>query len=384
MSPASAFEQPGLNWIRDDQAGSLNKDFKYVSFADMQYLMSGLSLNLQRCADVLDGVLTAFNKAAGIPDQIVAWNVKGGNANEPLCFPDRGRFIVDLTQSMGANKRTLWTAALLEKKDEKERAPVVFISMHSLSLDIPMRLEIPLRAVMKGGPPLRDTYSVYLHALLADDGTEFVYYGITKRGWNTRFSEHTKAAVAQKSHRLFPWKLNELVEARVEQLSGSAEKRPKLAGIVSALSAVGLSKDSAMDIEEYLVEKYSLSSKHPRGLNMIPGGREGIAALYRLFAGKGKEPVETEEREKVLDQFLKARPQLGTAKPAISEKWNDPKYAEAVICGRDNRLSADQVREIRYLAAFGAGPNEIKKKVQVIDEGQIHRVLAGRTYSRIK
>jgi hypothetical protein len=350
----------------------------------MQYLMGRLSVNLQRCADVLDGVLTAFNEKTGIPDQIVAWNVKGGNANEPLCFPDRGRFIIDLTQSMGTDKRTLWTAALIEKKDEKERAPVLFISMHSLSLDIPMRLEIPVRAVMKGGPSLRDTYSVYLHALLADDGTEFVYYGITKRGWNTRFSEHTKAAVAQKSHRLFPRKLNELVEARLAQLSGSAEKRPKLAEIVSALSGVGLSKDSAMDIEEYLVEKYSLSSKHPRGLNMIPGGREGIAALHRLFAAKDKEPVETEEREIVLDQFLKAKSQLGAAKPAIAEKWNDPKYAEAVICGRENRLGADQVREIRYLAALGGSPEEIREKVGAMDEGQIQRVLAGRTYSRIK
>lgn len=247
-----------------------------------------------------------------------------------------------------------------------------------------MRLEIPLRALMKGGPSLRDTYSVYLHALLADDGMEFVYYGITKRGWNTRFSEHTKAAVAQKSHRLFPRKLNELVEARVAQLSGEAEERPKLAGIVSALSGVGLSKDSAMDIEEYLVEKYSLSSKHPRGLNMIPGGREGIAALHRLSATKDKGPVETEKREIVLDQFLTAKSQLGAAKPAIAEKWNDPKYAEAVICGRANHFGADQVREIRYLAALGGNPEEIRKQVGAIDESQIERVLAGRTYSRIK
>jgi hypothetical protein len=247
-----------------------------------------------------------------------------------------------------------------------------------------MRLEVPLRAVMKGGPSLRDTYSVYLHALLADDGTGFVYYGITKRGWNTRFSEHTKAAVAKKSHRLFPRKLNELAEARVAQLSGGAEKRPKLTGIVSALCGVGLSKDSAMDIEEYLVEKYSLSSKHPSGLNMIPGGREGIATLYRLFAAKDKAPVETEQREIVLDQFLSAKSQLGTANPAIAEKWNDPKYAEAVICGRENRLGADQVREIRYLAALGGNPEEIRKQVGAIDESQIQRVLAGRTYLRIK
>jgi hypothetical protein len=170
----------------------------------------------------------------------------------------------------------------------------------------------------------------------------------------------------------------------VAQISGATKKRPQLAGIISALSGVGLSKDSAMDIEEYLVEKYSLSSKHPYGLNMIPGGREGIAALQRLFPGKDKDPVETEEREIVLDQFLRTHTQLGIPKPGIAERWNDPKYAEAVICGRENRLGADQVREIRYLAALGGSPEQIRERVKAIDEGQIQRVLAGRTYSRIR
>jgi hypothetical protein len=179
----------------------MSKDYGYVSLPDMQYLLVGLAINVKRCADVLDGVLTAFNQKIGIPDQIVAWNVKGGNATGPLSFPDRGRFIIELTQSLQSGGQELWTAALLEKHNEKEKAPVVFIRMHSPSLDIPTRLEIPLRALMKGGPPLEGTYCVYLHALLVDDGTEFVYYGITKRGWNLRFAEHTRAAVAEKSRR---------------------------------------------------------------------------------------------------------------------------------------------------------------------------------------
>jgi hypothetical protein len=362
----------------------LSKDFNYVNLADMRYLMSGLYINVKRCADVLDGVLTAFNGKTGIPEQIVSWNAEGGNAVGPLSFPDRGRFIIELKQSLLSDKRELWTAALLEKKDEKEKAPVLFIRMHSPSLDIPMRLEIPLRAVIRGGPALNGTYSVYLHALLADDRTEFVYYGITKRGWNLRFAEHTKSAVAEASRRLFPRKLNELIEARAAALVGGADERPKLSGIVSALPSVGLSKDSAMDIEEYLVEKYSLSSRHPHGLNMIPGGRAGIAVLHSMSAGTTKGPVETEGREISLDQYLMSHPQLGIPKPGVAEKWNDPTYAEAVICGRENRLSADQVRQIRYLAALGAGVAQIKEEVGTIDDGRIQRVLAGRTYSRIK
>lgn len=120
----------------------------------MQYLLVGLVINVKRCADVLDAVLTAFNEKAGIPDQVVAWNAKGGNVTGSLSFPDHGRFIIELTQSLQSDGRELWTAALLEKSDEKEKAPVVFIRMHSLSLDIPMRLEIPLRALVKGGPSL--------------------------------------------------------------------------------------------------------------------------------------------------------------------------------------------------------------------------------------
>jgi hypothetical protein len=362
----------------------MSKDYGYVSLPDMQYLLVALAINVKRCADVLDGVLTAFNQKMGIPDQIVAWNVKGGNATGPLSFPDRGRFIVELTQSLQSGGQELWTAALLEKHNETEKAPVVFIRMHSPSLDIPMRLEIPLRALMKGGPPLEGTYCVYLHALLVDDGTEFVYYGITKRGWNLRFAEHTRAAVAEKSRRLFSRKLNELIEARAAKIIGKTDGRPKLAAIVSSRPGVGLSKDSAMDIEEYLVEKYSLSSLHPRGLNMIPGGRAGIAALHLVSSKNPKNVVETEEREVALDQYLKNHPQLGVPNPGVSEKWNDPTYAEAVICGRENRLGADQVRRIRYLAALGVTAEQIKEDVGAIDEGQIQRVIANRTYSRIK
>lgn len=55
-----------------------------------------------------------------------------------------------------------------------------------------------------------------------------------------------------------------------------------------------------------------------------------------------------------------------------------------VICGRENRLGADQVRRIRYLAALGVTAEQIKEDVGAVDEGQIQRVIAGRTYSRIK
>lgn len=349
----------------------------------MYHLMDGLSFKVARCADVLDGTLIQLNKQSGIPDKIVAWNKRGGNARRPLSFPGHGRLIVEITQSFSPTKGMMHLAQVIEKEDEKT-APVAFFSMQSPSLDIPMRAEVPLRALIKGGPELAGTYTVYLHALLSDDGREFVYYGITKRGWNLRFSEHTKAAFEVGSRRLFPQKLNELADARAAERSGQRDGRPKLTGIVSAVCAIGVDEDMALDIEEYLVDKYSLSSKHPCGLNMIPGGREGLRSLHKLSGRSPESLVETDSRETALDDYLKLHPQLGIPKPGVAEKWNDPAYAEAVICARENRLTAEQVREIRYLAAIGAEIDQIRLKVGALDDGQVHRVIDGRTYARIR
>ncbi len=277
-----------------------------------------------------------------------------------------------------------YSRKLSRRRGEKETAPLVFLSMHSLSLDIPMRVEVPLRALIKGGPDLTGTYSVYLHALKSDDGQEYVYYGITKRGWNVRFIEHAKAAVAEGSRRLFPRKLAALIRSRVAELGSQPNPHPKLAGIISAICAVGLNEDMALDIEEYLVDKHSLATKHPNGLNMIPGGREGIRVMYQLSGRSSDVLTDTESREAAFDAHLTQHPQLGVPKPGVSAAWNDPSYAEAVICGRDNRLSADQVREIRYLAAAGWNVAAITQRVEALNDDQIRRVLAGRTYARIR
>jgi hypothetical protein len=150
------------------------------------------------------------------------------------------------------------------------------------------------------------------------------------------------------------------------------------------LCAVGVDEDMAKDIEEYLVDKYSLASKHPKGLNMIPGGREGIRFLHQLVGTREENFVDTEDREVALNAFRAKHPQAGVPNPGVAAAWDDPAYAEAVICGRENRLSADQVRRIRYLAAVGHNLESIKVAIGAVNDGQIKRVIAGRTYSRIK
>lgn len=115
---------------------------------------------------------------------------------------------------------------------------------------------------------------------------------------------------------------------------------------------------------------------------MIPGGYEGIRALHRLSLAAGREAIDTEEREAVFAEYIRRNPSHAP-RPGMVERWNDPDYAEAVICGRENRLSADQVREIRYRAAMGLPAPEIASAIGAMNVAQVERVLAGRPYVRI-
>ena len=362
----------------------MSKRLHYVSLRNMHHLMEGLSFRISECADVLDHALVKLNDSNGVPDRILEWNARGGGSWRPLTLPIEGRLVVEITERYGRERGRMVIANCIENKTEKEKAPLAIFSMQSLSLDIPMRLELPLRALIKGGQDFANTYCVYLHALVSDDGKDYVYYGITKRGWNARFMEHTKAAVADGSQRLFPKTFAALIDARAAEISGCPDQRPKLMGMITAACALGLTQDQALDTEEYLVDKYSLASKHPNGLNMIPGGREGIRVMHELTRRDAQSFVDTDAREAALDEHLARHPQLGVPKPGVAVAWNDAAYAEAVICGRNNRLSGDQVREIRYLAASGRTVSAIKQRIDTINDTQIRNVLSGRTYSRIR
>ena len=257
----------------------MSKKFQYLDLPNLYYLMEGLTFNVPACADVLNSVFVSLNKKTKIPDKIWEWHQSRSTPRPRLSFPDRGRIIIELIQSFSKERKMLYCAQVLENKEEEETAPVVFFCTHSPTLDIPMRTEVPMRALIKGGPALKGTYSVYVHVLVSDNGNNFTYYGITKRDWNNRFTEHLRSAFQDGTRRLFALKLRELIDARTAQLYGTVTDTPKLKGVITAVCVVGLEEDLAMDIEEYLVDKYSLSSKHPNGMNMIPGGREGIRSL---------------------------------------------------------------------------------------------------------
>lgn len=357
------------------------RSYQFLKLANLHYFMQGLTFDVSRCAEVLDGALIALNKQTRIPQQIVDWNQTDPAKRRPLEIPGYGSFRMVVEQFNHPAKGMLYLARGEEARNEVPQSFRVFLTMHSPTLDVPMRVELPLRAVLKGCIRLQGTHLVYVHALLADDRTEHVYYGYTGRGWNLRLGEHVKSAFAE-DPRLFGQKLSTLVDARVRQMLGEPNSSPALAGMISSICAAGLSLDAALDIEEYLVDKYSLCGRHPRGLNMIPGGKEGWRCLHRLALTTNGAMLETDEREQLLGQYLRSRP-APHRKPGIVERWNDPAYAEAVICGRANRLSADQVREIRYLAAIGLDAHAVAARVGAENSFQVRNVIEGRTYGRI-
>jgi hypothetical protein len=168
---------------------------------------------------------------------MISWNRRGGLSAGPLEIEGEGRVAIEIEERLSLAKGKLHMATVVRNKSETETAPVVLLITHSLALDIPMRIEIPLRALLRGGPDLEGKYVVYLQVLFSDDGNEYVYYGITKRGWNSRFSEHMKAALNLQQARLFPKKMADLIEARVAQLAGRIDPRPKLDGVITALCA---------------------------------------------------------------------------------------------------------------------------------------------------
>jgi energy-coupling factor transporter ATP-binding protein EcfA2 len=147
----------------------------YVDLAATRHLTTGLTFDLAQCVPVLDHALLALNEQTGIPDQLITWIRAGALAAGPCPYDGRGRIIIDVTQTVNAEGQHGYFATVLRKSDERETAPVVFLSMHSPTLDIPMRVEIPLRAMLLGNPPLAGTYTLYLHALLTNQASSFIY-----------------------------------------------------------------------------------------------------------------------------------------------------------------------------------------------------------------
>ena len=251
---------------------------------------------------------------------------------------------------------------------------------------------LQLPHVLGPARPAPTAYAVYVHTLMPDiavpSGTACMsYVGLTRQGWQKRLAQHRAAAKAGSPllfHRaLRDWEVRcKVVEHRVlavDLQEGAAMdlEETLVAGTTDAgiLAAVGAATDPG--------QRWFAGTLYPKGLNMIPGGREGLRHLHRMGALAPRAPVDAERREEMLAALMRPD-RSGRPNPLLAALWLDADYAERIVCGPEGRLKPGQVREARLLHALGRDVPEIASAVGARDEGQVRRLLSGRTYGRIR
>lgn len=218
-------------------------------------------------------------------------------------------------------------------------------------------LVIPLNAILKGHEKIRDCYSLYAHTFQVD--TPLTYIGLTKRPWFERLSQHRSDA-GRGSNLLFHRAIREHSSVKM----------------VHRVFLAGVDHSTAMQMEEEFIENMSL---YPLGLNMIPGGFAGIKYLGSL----GFRASSAETRDELLQDLVEKPSLAGVANPLCAARWEaDQEFVNRVICGHSGRLTVDQVRTVRMLAASGKPAPAIAQYVHD-NEQRIKQVIAGSTYARV-
>ncbi|NRD31675.1 hypothetical protein HQQ92_07780 [Shewanella sp. DC2-4] len=216
----------------------------------------------------------------------------------------------------------------------------------------------------------KSAYVLYQHIFgtggsYPNDG--FFYVGVTTRSWQKRWSEH-KRAINGGSPLLFHRTYREEMEkGRITYVNH------KVMGITDDL-------EKLYATEEFLVEGHW---EDQRRLNMIPGGKSGLRYLRENRLLQQSDVPVPDERDRIISEWLKEHPRKGLPAPWVAEKWRDNDWAVAQICGRDGRLSVEQVRAIHQLAEKYS-PEEIFARIGAKNIAQVERVLEGKTYSRVE
>ena len=190
--------------------------------------------------------------------------------------------------------------------------------------------------------------------------------GVTTRSWQQRWSEHRRS-IETGSLLLFHRKFREeLAAGRVTYLNH------KIMGITDDV-------EQLYDAEERLVAGHWLDT---RRLNMIPGGKSGLKYMREHGILPERVVPLPDERDKILAEWIREHPRKGLPAPWVAEKWLDNEWAVAQICGRDGRLSVEQVRAIRHLAGNHTA-EVIAQRIGAKNVEQVQRVLNNKTYTRV-
>lgn len=270
---------------------------------------------------------------------------------------------------VGLAVKVLSTGVPFEELDEFK----AYSAAHGLAKQPAILFSAPLPMMMKmhAAPFLAQRFTLYQH--IFGDGHEYpidglFYLGITARDWKTRWAEHLRA-INKGSRLTFHREYrNRITKSRLTYV------HHKVMGVAGSLERI-------QDLEEALVRGHW---EDARRLNMIPGGRAGLTYLREHgMWGQAAKSASPELAEQALGTWLKEHPRKGLPAPWMTELWKDDEYALNVICGRDGRLSVDQVRRIRMLAREGVSAELICQEVGAFSAQQVCRVVEGKTYSRV-
>ena len=134
-----------------------------------------------------------------------------------------------------------------------------------------------------------------------------------------------------------------------------------------------------MEVEEHMVKR----TLHPAGLNMIPGGFEGVKFLHQ-HGFLRRQQSSLDERDHTAAQYLKQQGALGKIAPWVSQSWARDDFYEQVIFKRQNTLNRDQVHAIRkYGNEWGFAADVIANLVGA-NVRQVRDVLRGKYYARVQ
>ena len=365
---------------------------------------------------LLKQIIACFSKAARSDTQTAVW--QSGRADE-ASYPSLDIFII-------FNPRVDHTVSQLHKSadykvffDHKDNTPAQFKGSHLLvafhhnktlnTFIIPLEylLGFNEKAVLRDG-----SYQLYSHTILPSGNQDFineikidkksadysnllskqehyqhkalVYVGITKQTWQKRYHRHFCDS-GRGSNLLFHRALR--------------SEMGKIGVIEHIVERAGLTEKQAFEIEEKEVEKRSLHSLYPNGLNMIPGGYAGLKYVHQYatrtgFSLNSKLTVDNIEsvlvdvqRHNLNKQFQTSDIQQVNAK--IARLWaEDIDYRINVMTNHHNRFSFRQIQAARIWHACGWSFEKIHNYLQKLDSRKINReqlacLLRGETYASI-
>ena len=211
-----------------------------------------------------------------------------------------------------------------------------------------------------------------------------IYVGITKRTWQERYRQHCMA-MGHGSNLLF----HRALRGEFCQI-----------GIIEHIvERAGLTENQAMEIEEKEVEKRSLHSLHPKGLNMIPGGYAGLKYIHNFASRTGynlDKMLSSDDLENILvdvqRQSLKNHFKTDVIERVNNELrklWaEDIDFRIKATTGQHNRFSYQQIKAARIWHSSGWSNAKILDYLQKMDSkkismDQLERLLKGETYASI-